>query len=70
MWSSLSYLIRTIIPYFWGICAFVFIAKTAGLDAAFFPKEPGVEPIDSLYAMPIALSRLLPAGLIASSPPP
>ena len=25
MWASVSYLIRFLIPYFWGICAFVFI---------------------------------------------
>ncbi|HEO70846.1 MAG TPA: sodium:solute symporter family protein [Candidatus Hydrogenedentes bacterium] len=64
MWSSLSYLIRTIIPFFWGIAAFVFIMQVAPLKEAFFPSIEGVEAIDSLYAMPVFISRLLPVGLI------
>jgi len=62
--ASVSYAIRAIIPYFWGICAFVLIVKTPDLAKAFFPADPGAEAADSLYAMPVFLGRLLPAGLI------
>ncbi|MBN2456654.1 MAG: sodium:solute symporter family protein [Sedimentisphaerales bacterium] len=65
MWSSISFLIRFIIPYFWGICAFVFIiTKSPQLKELFFPTAEGVEPLNNLYAMPIFLGRILPAGVI------
>jgi SSS family solute:Na+ symporter len=65
MWSSISFLIRFMIPYFWGICAFVFIVTQApDLQGLFFPGEGQGEPIDDLYAMPVYLGRILPAGLI------
>jgi len=65
MWASVSYLIRFLIPYFWGICAFVFIMKCdADLKQLFFPSDAAVEPFDNLYAMPIFLGRILPVGLI------
>lgn len=63
-WSSVSFTIRFMIPYFWGICAFVFILTAApDLKGAFFPEE-GVAAADNLYAMPIFLGRILPAGVI------
>lgn len=62
--ASLSYAIRNIVPYFWGICAFVMVMQTPQLKNAFFPEAPGATAVDSLYAMPIFLGRLLPAGLI------
>jgi len=65
MWASVSYLIRFLIPYFWGICAFVFIMKMdPELKAAFFPATGEVPGDRDLYAMPIYLGRILPAGLI------
>jgi len=64
MWASLSYMIRNIIPYFWGICAFVFIMESPMLTGAFFPVAGVAEGVDTLYAMPIFLGRLLPVGLI------
>jgi solute:Na+ symporter, SSS family len=65
VWSSLSFMIRFMIPYFWGICAFVFIMTMApDLKALFFPSNPEVQAVDNLYAMPIFLGRILPAGLI------
>ena len=65
MWSSVSFLIRFLIPYFWGICAFVFIMTRApDLQAAFFPGEGGAAAVDNLYAMPIFLGRLLPMGVL------
>jgi SSS family solute:Na+ symporter len=65
MWGSVSYLIRFLIPYFWGICAFVFIMTIdADLKEVFFPAEGDVPADRDLYAMPIYLGRILPAGLI------
>jgi len=72
MFASISYLIRFLIPYFWGICAFVFIMQRAELVELFFPagcpppeKLPeGVEAVNNLYAMPFFLGQILPAGII------
>jgi SSS family solute:Na+ symporter len=65
MWGGVSFLIRFLIPYFWGVCAFVFIHQVGGrLEAAFFPAESGVEAVSNLYAMPIFLGRILPVGLV------
>lgn len=65
MWSSISFAIRNIVPYFWGICAFVWIIGHPDLNAVFFPAGPdGEGGLDSLYAMPVFLGQLLPAGII------
>lgn len=72
MFTSVSYLIRFLIPYFWGIAAFVFITKDAGFNSLFFPAgypppdslPNGVEEVNNLYAMPFFLGKILPAGLI------
>lgn len=64
MWASISYAIRMIIPYFWGICAFVFIMATPHLKEAFFPADASAKAIDSLYGMPIFFSTTLPTGMI------
>ncbi len=72
MFGSLSFLIRFLIPYFWGICAFVFVMQHAGMQELFFPAgypapedmPEGVQAFDNLYAMPLFLARILPAGLI------
>lgn len=66
MWSSVSFLIRFLIPYFWGICAFVFFVTAApDLQALFIDEGPTGEPaMGSLTAMPVFLGRILPAGLI------
>ena len=68
-WSSVSFAIRFLVPYFWGICALVFIkTKAPELEALFFPSEEatanGVEPLNDLYAMPVFLGRILPMGMI------
>jgi len=62
--ASCSYAIRNIVPYFWGIGAFVLIMQTPALKEAFFPSSPNAEAVDSLYALPIFLGRVLPVGLI------
>ena len=64
-WASLSYLIRQLVPFFWGICAFVFIStQDDTLKQIFFPTNADVPPMDNLYAMPIFLGRLLPPVVI------
>jgi SSS family solute:Na+ symporter len=72
MFTSVSYLIRFLIPYFWGIAAFVFISQNAAFSHLFFPAgypppdsmPAGVEAVDNLYGMPFFLGKILPAGLI------
>ena len=59
-WSSVSFAIRMIIPNLLGICAFVFV-MTKAPDLLELFDEKGV---DNIYAMPIFLGRILPAGLI------
>jgi SSS family solute:Na+ symporter len=64
-WSSLSFMIRFMVPNFLGISAYVYIMTAApDLRALFFPAEDGVAPVNNLYAMPILLGRILPAGII------
>ncbi len=61
-----------LIPCFWGICAFVLVMQSPGLTELFFPAgypppDPlpeGVDAVDNLYAMPLLLGQILPAGLI------
>ncbi|MBX3178894.1 MAG: sodium:solute symporter family protein [Candidatus Hydrogenedentes bacterium] len=62
MWSSISFAIRNIVPYFWGICAFVWVIGHPELNAVFFP-ESGTG-LDTLYAMPVFLGQLLPIGAL------
>ncbi|HIF31419.1 MAG TPA: sodium:solute symporter family protein [Planctomycetes bacterium] len=66
MWSSISFTIRFMIPYFWGICALVFFVTMAPeLEGLFVASSEGGEAeLSPLYAMPIFLGRLLPAGVI------
>ena len=63
-WSSIGFLIRFLLPYFFGICAFVYIAQHEALRAIFIPEGAEVDPEISLMAMPVFLSQLLPAGFI------
>ncbi len=64
IFSSLSFLIRNLIPYFVGIGAFVFIITSGGaLREAFLP-ETGDPTVNNLYAMPVFLSHLLPMGVL------
>lgn len=65
-WSSVSFAVRFIIPYFWGISALVFIVATPGggdLRELFFPAD-GQSGLDNLYAMPVFMGRLLPPVLL------
>lgn len=64
--GSISFMIRFLIPCFWGICAFVWIHKIGGTvtaeKAIILPGS--AESIDNLYAMPIFMGKILPAGLV------
>ncbi len=72
MLTSISFLIRFLIPYFWGICAFVFVVQHKELFDTFFPLgyppperiPKDVKVLENLYAMPLFVGHLLPAGLI------
>lgn len=72
MFTSVSFMIRFLIPYFWGICAFVFVMQHTELKQLFFPAgypapstlPEGASPLDNLLAMPLMLGRILPVGLI------
>jgi len=63
-WGAVGFLIRFLIPYFWGICALVYMAHHPELRSVFLPRQGEVDSSLQLRAMPIALSNLLPAGLI------
>lgn len=63
MWSSIGFLIRFLIPYFWGISALVYAYHHPALRAFFFPGHE-VDPNVTLLAMPVMLGRLLPVGVI------
>ncbi|MBN2375376.1 MAG: sodium:solute symporter family protein [Sedimentisphaerales bacterium] len=62
--SSIGFLIRFLIPYFLGICAFVFITKNTDLKSIFLPEGVKVDSDISMMALPIFLGQILPAGLI------
>ena len=64
-WASVSFAIRMIIPNLLGICAFVFVVtKAPDLNEIFSPTDPDNAQLDNIYAMPVFLGRILPAGLI------
>jgi len=62
--ASVGFLIRFLLPYFFGICAFVFIAQNESLRGVFLPEGAQAESDVTLMAMPVFLSQLLPAGLL------
>lgn len=63
-WASIGFLIRFLLPYFFGISALVFIAQNASLRRVFLPQGGAADAQVTLLAMPVFLSQLLPAGLI------
>ena len=64
IWSSIGFLVRFLLPYFFGICAFVFIVKSEPLRGIFLPEGTEASSDILLMAMPVFLSKILPAGLI------
>lgn len=63
-WGSLGFLIRFMVPYLWGIVAFVYILQRPDLKPVFMPADGQVASEVTLRAMPIALSSLMPVGAI------
>lgn len=68
-WGAVGFLMRFMIPYFWGICALVFLSQHPALKEVFFGAQfdalTNSEKSNlTLRAMPIALSNLMPAGWI------
>ncbi len=70
--ASISFLIRFLIPCFWGVCALVYVLQHDALRGLFFPAgypapDPmpaGLVPKENLYAMPLFLGQILPVGVI------
>ena len=62
LWSSIGFLIRFLIPYFIGICAFVYFARDDALRAVYLAED--ADSTTSLAAMPVFLSQVLPVGVI------
>jgi SSS family solute:Na+ symporter len=63
-WASIGFLIRFLLPYFFGICAFVYISQHDSLRSVFLPEDGNVDSQLTLMAMPVFLSQILPAGFI------
>ncbi len=64
MFASVGFLIRFLIPYFFGICAFVYVAQHTVSRDIFLPQSGPAGPQVTLMAMPVFLSQILPAGFI------
>jgi SSS family solute:Na+ symporter len=65
LWSSISFLIRFLIPYFWGISAFVFLmGEGSELRSLFLPTDGSTAAVNDLYATPVFLGRILPTGIL------
>jgi SSS family solute:Na+ symporter len=64
IWGSVGFLIRFLVPYFWGVCAMVFMWRDPHLRSIFLPSVGEASSNVQLRAMPIALSAILPAGFI------
>jgi SSS family solute:Na+ symporter len=62
--GSVGFLIRFMVPYFWGICALVYIGGQPGLRQVFLPADSTPSSETTLSAMPTALGQLLPTGLL------
>jgi SSS family solute:Na+ symporter len=63
-WASIGFLIRFLLPYFFGICAFVYITQHESLRSVFIPDAGAADSQLTLMAMPVYLSQILPAGFI------
>ncbi|MEA3224352.1 MAG: sodium:solute symporter family protein [Planctomycetota bacterium] len=63
-WASIGFLIRFLLPYFFGICAFVYISQHDSLRSIFLPEDGPANSQLTLMAMPVFLSQILPAGFI------
>lgn len=64
VWSSIGFLIRFLLPYFFGISAFVFVVQNESLRSIFLPEGAQASSDITLMAMPAFLGHILPAGLV------
>jgi len=64
LWGSVGFLVRFLIPYFWGIVGLAYVAGHPALREIFLPETGSADSSLQLRAMPIALANLLPAGFI------
>lgn len=64
IWSSIGFLIRFLIPCFFGICALVYINQNETLRGIFLPQSGPAPPDITMMAMPVLFSQILPIGLI------
>jgi SSS family solute:Na+ symporter len=64
LWSAVGFLIRFLLPYFFGISALVYMSQHEGLRKVFLPEGGPVDPGVSLLAMPVFFSQILPVGVI------
>ncbi len=64
IWSSIGFVIRCLIPFFWGICALTFVAQHTELSEIMLPAEGEARAEHTLVAMPMALSVILPTGVL------
>jgi len=65
-WSSIGFMTRFIIPQFLGICALAYFWQHSGPGSSFFTADGALtnDPSETLRAMPLLLSQILPTGLI------
>lgn len=63
-WSSLGFVIRSVLPMFLGVCALTYAAQDPTLRALFFGSEGELVQGETLKAMPVFLSQILPVGII------
>jgi solute:Na+ symporter, SSS family len=63
-WGSVGFLIRFLVPYFWGIVALVYLAGRPELRAIFLPAVGVPSSETTLRATPVALGQLLPTGML------
>ncbi len=64
IWSSVGFLIRFLIPYFWGVCALAFFMDTPELKSLVYTAEGKIDLDVALRAMPAMLGNILPVGLL------
>jgi len=62
--ASIGFLIRFLLPYFFGICALVYVAQHESLKGIFLPEGGSADAQVTLMAMPVFFSQILPAGFI------
>ena len=62
IFSSIGFLIRFLIPYFFGICALVYFSDHETLKSLFLAE--GASSETTMKAMPLFLSHILPTGLL------